>query len=80
MARMVANDTCYVNDRIYKKGDEFEYDGPSGKAFHPVDAKAYDGPSIERQLDAQLSGVGETAKKEDDPATKTKEAADKKPK
>jgi hypothetical protein len=53
---MVADAKCYINDRIYDVGEEFDYDGPIGNAFH-VKGDKREGPvkSVERMLDDILN-------------------------
>lgn len=57
MRTMVAVAPCYVNERLYKPGEEFEYDGPEGQAFHVKGGKPIPPVSMEyiihRQADAE---------------------------
>ena len=37
MPRWIAVAECFVNNNLYKPGDQFDYDGPQGRAFRPLD-------------------------------------------
>ena len=54
--RMRAIAPCYVNENLYKPGDEFDYEGPPSRAFHNVKS---DPPPIgyatyEAEIDAAI--------------------------
>jgi ABC-type transporter Mla subunit MlaD len=52
MKLMIADAPCYVNDTLYKPGDEFEYDGPEGMAFHEKGKEKKTPVSVDRLIEA----------------------------
>ena len=53
MIEMVATETCYLNDRIYRAGDKFLMpEGTKSRAFHPVgEAPPPKAPSVDRMIE-----------------------------
>lgn len=50
MARMIATAKCYLNDRLYEEGEEFDTELPEGRAFHPVDKPAKDHETYDARI------------------------------
>jgi len=53
MALMKAVAKCFVNNQMYEAGEEFEYDGPAGSAFHKIGAT----PNPELNFDDAINAM-----------------------
>jgi len=63
MPRMIADQRSYVNDRLYEKGEQFDYDGPEGRGFHIVGGEPLPKLDLDKALNDQgKKGRGESAK------------------